>query len=601
MITASIGIHQLEMAESFSFELIKQSQLFSFDKLKSSVVPSVSFPDTERNRTILNHPNRFELRRESLKVYPGFELRSDGFLLIRGDLVLTSGFEGFVRGVTGSIAEANADKLITDYTLKQESFSNQTSYNYPTDEYACPMLINKGYFKDIGGEEEFPNTTDPSRTDTETIMQRYHRNTEYQVNRRNPADNKLFFANNMLYITRDDYDKFPNEKTNVISPMLFLWYVIENLLKQNSFFIDRNDLSSVDDFKKLVVYNSVNIINYSADAYTRHTTPAGDVEGDLVLTSFRGYLQSINQFWQQALLPDVSFKSFILGLQNFFNVAFVFRDDNRVDIIDRDSVVSSTTRLDIDQYFTGTWILGEKKNVVLVFKQAHDEGDEFFGEKYQDLTDRAADFGDDVASTTELLALPSPTIGELRRVTAENAIYEYTTELITDTFGIRRKANIWKFISYDYQPVRTNETPGVDKETETIETSIGTFLSTDYGLLSAETRQAGRMNLRLNSESKFTFRLLFNDNGVGKVATNSYRLGFKGSDNMLKKRWKFFAPFWANRKPVEGYFRFPVNILAGFDINRKHCTRHGDFLIDRMTTRFTHAGVGETKIEGYII
>jgi hypothetical protein len=76
-------------------------------------------------------------------------------------------------------------------------------------------------------------------------------------------------------------------------------------------------------------------------------------------------------------------------------------------------------------------------------------------------------------------------------------------------------------------------------------------------------------------------------------------LNWRDSNGLIEKRWKYFAEFWAHRQPVTGYFRLPANILHNFDINKKKRTRQGEFLIEKMTTRVNHNGIGATKIEGY--
>ena len=78
MITATINGVALDLPRDFQIDLTSQSQILSFDKLAGDVVPSVSFPDTENNRNLLRHPNRFETKRTGLTEFSNFELRADG-------------------------------------------------------------------------------------------------------------------------------------------------------------------------------------------------------------------------------------------------------------------------------------------------------------------------------------------------------------------------------------------------------------------------------------------------------------------------------------------------------------------------------------------
>lgn len=598
MITATIDTYALNLETGFAFDLVIQSQLWNFDKLRGDYVPSISFPDTENNRAILNHPNRFETRRTGAKEYENFELRSDGYLLIRGTLVITDGFSGFVRGQVGNIASANADKLITDYTLPNGAFSNKTSFDPTVDDYCAPLVYNRNFFKDIS--KTIPYKQEDGSTYEETLLQLYHAARAYRVNERNGG---------IVYLPTDSVDVSEYDSTkriNVVSPMLFLFNAIKILLKENQFFLNVNDFADNSEIMSLLLYNNNSIVKLSAThklnlGERRSSTPnIGD-------WAFRFYEQSMLPVFYKNMMPAVTLKNIVLGVQNLLNLVFVFNDDNRFDIVDRELIVTGTS-VDLDDYFTNEWILGEKKNLVLVFKMNHDENDENFSTLYQDLSDRENDFGDDVETTSELQSISSPAIGELRRVTGENKIYEYAIETVTDINGIVSERTCWKFISIDFQPVKYNHTTGVDKETETIETSF----STCAYRVSPQIRQVGKMNLRKNSEAKFTPRAMFNISNVAKNNSTNYYLGFNGTNNLLEKRWLHTARFWANRQAVEGYFRFPLGVLTSIvkdnpdatirGLNRtKYATRHGEFAIDKITTRFTHAGIGESKVEGWKI
>ena len=48
-------------------------------------------------------------------------------------------------------------------------------------------------------------------------------------------------------------------KLYVVSPMLFLRYIIKELLKASGFYIDIDALSDDEDLKKLILYNNFDI------------------------------------------------------------------------------------------------------------------------------------------------------------------------------------------------------------------------------------------------------------------------------------------------------------------------------------------------------
>ena len=590
MITARINNQLLNLPLDFTFEIVRNSQLTSFDKLKGDYVPSISFPDTERNRTILFNPQLFEMKREGVKEYPDFELDCNGYG-IRGTLVLSNGLEGFVKGTAGFLAAANADKLITDYTLPQnQTFSNKSSYNPDTDDYCAPELTNPDFFRELTKTRSF--TLPDQNTEIEqTVLQSYHRAAEYAVNKKQ--------ANGTVDVPSGYLSMFPpllpqTSETVVVTPSLFLFRAVKELLVQNNFYIATNELDAIPDFKKLAIYNNFNIVKYQPQQATNLDVTYYD--GSIV-----GYIDPTMQILQfpgtfnyADLLPPVTLKSFLLGLQNLVNIVFVFTDAGTVNIIDRENVLEKTP-VDLDPYFTGTWEMSEKKNVVLEFVMSHDEKDGYFGDRYKDLSEREADFGPDVATRAALDNIVNPELGELRRVTYTNEIYEYKMGTVLDEYGNEYDMLGWFFASTDYQNYKYNYNPSVDKEVEKIETSFSTLLSG----VAAYTNQLGRCNLRRGDEAAFTPRLIFNENGTARNRTSNYLLNWRGTNNLIETRWQKWARFWANREPVTGFFQIPGHRLQNLDINSPQSTRHGSFIINRMVTRVSHNGIGESKLEVY--
>jgi hypothetical protein len=282
-----------------------------------------------------------------------------------------------------------------------------------------------------------------------------------------------------------------------------------------------------------------------------------------------------------------------LGLQNLINICVVFNDNGTAEIIDREAVTEKTP-VSLDAYLTGKLEPGEKKNVELHFSMNHDNGDALFGTYYQDLSDREADFADDVSTMAELEAITDPPVGQLRRVTQVNRIYEYRLGNVIDPdTQAETEVTMWFFTSVDFQKYKYNREAGVTKDVEEIITSFSTLSDKN----SSNTMQLGRCNLRRNEEATFTPRVFFNQSGYGKNNTANYYLNWRGTNNLIETRWKKWAKFWANREAATGYFRFPAYMLQNFNLNIPYSTRQGSFIVDRMVTRISHAGIGETKME----
>lgn len=610
MITAHIGTDYLDLSSDFSFEHSVVSQLWNFEKLRGEYVPSISFPNSEHNCNILNHPNRFELRRNGNKVFEGFELRVDGYLIVRGNLVITDNFSGYVRGEVGNLSSAQEEKVISDWEdITQNFFQNKASYNPATDDYCAPTMVNDTFFADIGTTKDY---VDPDGDDTliqESILQHYHRMVGYvttgvqqfSVNGRGTDGLILEPAGLMPFIKPGVW--YYTNYTQPVVPMLYLFPTIERLLKKSGFFMQSNSVANTD-LIRLAIYNNYSIVRYtvnmskSIERYNQWDNTVIDVSG------VRSMNQSLGPFGYRELLPKITLKELLVSTQNLLNIAFVF-SKSKYRIVDREAILINPS-VSIDQYMTGVWSMKGKTETILKFTMLMDEGDLEVSGYYQDLTERAADFIADVATFNELAAVYDPPIGSLCRVIKNKKIYEYGAGTAVDDNGTEYTTVGWKFASIDYQPFLYNNIADAETNLE-IKTTASTVT---HGELAGVVKQAGRSNIRKGTEAGFSLRLVFDNNNLGLNFTSNYYLNWKYNNNLLQKRWAQTARWLASREPVEASFEFPVNIYSSMveqlaesdmkDLNStKYSTRHGEFVIDKMTTRFTHSGIGPSKITGW--
>ena len=585
MITAHIGTQQIDLPKDFTFELIRQSQLTSFDQLMGDCIPSISFPDTERNRNLFNNPNRFELQRNGVKEYEGLVLRDKGWAFFKGTCVLNNGFSGYARGQIGNLAKTQQNKLITDHALPtDQAFVNKENYDPAVDDFCAPWVYNPAFFANLSKTETY------AEGET-TILQHKHSNAGYAVNK--PSESTGIYINNTNLAFDFDFDD--DYDLTVVSPFLFLTKIIDRLLKLNGFFLTESEIAAESDFSKLCIYNNVDI--NTGESHSGTLSVAIEwlwFERALASEVISWITRDVTTFNYARLLPKTSLKEFLVGFQNLINYAFIFNSNNTVSLIDREARIIEAPQQDLDPYFTGKWELGEKKDVSLKFIQVHDDNDAFFGDFYVDLSDRAADFGADVADMYALKAATGSKLGELRRVLSEQRIYEWssTVMLVDESINLEKQVRAWTFISIDYQPGFYNYSP--EKEVVEIKTCFSTLANT----LLPFTQQPGQTNLRKASEAPFTPRLLFYTGGNNaKNYTANYSLKFTGENNLIETRWKRTAEWLSKLQPAKAVFRFPANILQNFNINEKKSTRHGAFIIDRMVTQFTHAGIGATTVE----
>jgi hypothetical protein len=306
----------------------------------------------------------------------------------------------------------------------------------------------------------------------------------------------------------------------------------------------------------------------------------------------------VTQFNYAQLLPRSTYKDFLLGLQNTLNVVFRFRNDGKVDIIDRNEILTGDA-IDINQYRVGNWVMGEKKDVTLKFVPEYDDDDGRYNSGFTDLSDRRADYGEPVADYAALLAIASPTIGELRRVIDTGKIYEYKWKVVRqeDQFlnEVQLDALGWQFVSNGPQPYFY----GTAGEEEEIKSAVSALQTDLYGVAYIPSvNQRGNLTMMKNVFEDFTMRLIATD---ALLLGSQAGLQWDDDYGLFNTRWSKWARFWATRQPVEATFQFPLNVLLYVTENifSKFRTTEGEFIIEEIETEFNLNMIGETRVKGY--
>lgn len=308
----------------------------------------------------------------------------------------------------------------------------------------------------------------------------------------------------------------------------------------------------------------------------------------------------VKYFNYAALLPKSSYKDFLLGIQNMLNVVFRFRSDGKVDIIDRNEILSGTA-IDLQQYQVGTWTIGERSNLTLKFIPEYDKDDARYDQYFEDLSDRYTDYKDPVDTYDDLLLIASPEFGELRRVKNTGKIYEYKWKVVSneDPYGNGEQFDAlgWEFVSTGPQPY----VYGTGEKEEEIKSAFSALQQETYGVLGTFpfVNQKGNLLSMQSVWKDFTLRL---------ITANPLSLGAQNDlywedDGLFKTRWRTWAQFWATRQPVEAEFQFPLHILLYVteNITSKFRTNDGEFIIEEISTEFGLNMIGSTRIKGYKI
>lgn len=599
MLTLHYQGQDIPTGSDFSVRVEWMNPVCFMDKIPGNAGLGIDIPVNDYSRTIFGNPHRFEkYSTEQDRKFPDFEIRFGGVLLMSGTLNISNAtgetYSGWLQSELGVLGEEQQDKAITDLDWKQgEVFENKQYYDAQTDEYYPYPLYNSAFWNGKGKEVAVTK----AYTDEDGELHKVGEMVHYLT---------MVFRRDFYRIVncQKNGSLVTNKEGCVVSPFLFLRYVLRQLLKLSGFYIDRNDMiNQLVDLgleKFLLIYHNYNIVQQIANTgYVQYTY--FDHEQNAVIHKIERIVSSfdwvLNPFGYKDLLPRVSVREFLIGLQNYLNYVFLFKTLNKVDIIDRNAILEGEA-FDLDPWFSGQWIIGERKNVSLKFLSEFDKEDRMFGQEYHDLTDRKADFRESVATFADLENVAFPQLGDLRLVRDENCIYEYKWKVLTSEDILYRETQFdaigWEFISSGPQPFLYGESETIEE----IKTSFSTLQEPRQGFGLPVVLQQGNIHNMKQAWTNFTPRLI--NSGT---LFHYQALFWEGENGLFEKRWKKFSRFWSTRLPVEGTFDLPLNVLYYVvnNITMKFRTMHGEFIIEKVETEFASNMVGHTKITGYKI
>jgi hypothetical protein len=557
-----------------------------FDKIPGPAGLGIDIPVNDYSRAIFGAPHRFEkYGTGSDRKFSDVDIRFNGVLLMSGVLNITSAtpekYSGWLQSNLGAMGEEQREKYLNDLAWKSGVTFVNSVPGYAqddTDEYGLMTFRNTLFWDGIGrnikdGDEEISAKTKEFRDNFGCVV------------------------------------NYPDGETGVkttgdgcvVSPFLFLRYVIAEALRMNNWYIDRNDMVQegidLSLFKNLMVYNNFNLIDITFSTELRATETWDydlDQNVDIIIYEIITSTWALTAMNYRDMVPRISMKDFLLSLQNYLNIVFVFRDNMKVDIIDREAIITSEA-VDIDRYFLNEWVMGERKDLSLKFTSEYDENDSLFADEFHDLSDRRDDFIDPVETKAELDALTGMEVGNLCLVTSTNQVWEYRWKVVVENTDwiyneTEHDAVGWELVSKGEQPYFA----GTGDEDEEIKTGACTFQRNDAGVY--EVKQKGNIG---------RMRSLWRDYGLRIVnVTEMFHPGglyFNGDSGLAAARWGKWSQFWRNRLEIEGEFDIPLNMLYYMinNITAKYKTAHGEFIISEMDVEFGMNMIGRTRIKGY--
>lgn len=606
MLSITYNTYDIPLDESFSMRFSWVNPACFFDKIPGAAGLGIDIPVNDYTQAVFGHPNRFEKYSSGNdRKFKGVHIRFNGVLLMSGVLNITSAtsetYSAWLQSDMGAIGEEQREKFITDLdwddaSMVDQVLENKGSFDDATDDYCTGEITNKKFWEEIGKEieedEEYFNDDGELDTRRVTITQTKadHRdNFDYEVN----ADN-----NGIAKVSGNGC---------VVSPFLFLRFVLNHIFKVNKYFIDstRDAFNNLTGYKNLALFNNYNIMQPIMVTETKYVYVTDPITGDRHINGVE-FIKSISwelrEFDYLQLVPRVNIGDLILGIQNMLNIVFVFGVDNRVAIIDREACLTGSV-IDISGYFGGEWIIGERKDVSLKFVSEFDKNDSIFADNFHDLSERRADFKDDVLGIDDLEDIASPEYGEIRHVLWGDDWYEYKWDVDSNYAEENLFAEFdkvgWAYASCGPQPMFY----GTGDEIEEIKTCISTLYRRN-DLIYLTAMQNGSIKQMRNTWNNFSPRLLFHLDYNTVDVVNSEELTslrWDGTDGLLEKRWKNWAAFWANRLSVEGDFNLPLNVMLYVinNITSKFKTAEGEFIIEEMEVEFGLHVIGKTHIKGY--
>ena len=662
MLSLTLNGNNIPLAADFTMQLTWKNPACFFDMIPGGFALGITIPINEFTSSLFGYPQKFtKYRPESVLNYPGFEVRMNGTLFMSGTLSITNStgknFEATLINHVGVMGEAQKEKDILDifnfdYRLK---FLISNAYNHSTHKFCAFPIVNTGFFTNKGMKVARTRTIpDPERTgqvkqenyEVEVMKYCFAKTTSSTVNVVNNGYPHFFPSTIDLLLTEQINNTYDAGQVSVVTPFLYLEYVLKQVLKANSFFLGFNFLSSDPSLQNLCFYNPYDITHMTFEASAVYNTISfepiavengisnfesqpgiiswndpDEINDFLTIpdyTYFLGkqitkYIRSYSDsedlegiletgvFYSPVNhLPKMKVGDLILSIQNLFNVCFLFLPNNTVNVYSRDALLTATPT-DLNTFLTDNWSIGEKKHVSLKFTREKENKDLIFSERYTDLSDRRKDIKTPVIAWADLENL-TPELGEIRFVKTTEVFAEYKWIIKEHTNEASKEPYLsdylgWQEISIGYQDGWYAY--GRD-ETEEIKSSFAPCYQIGEH---AAFNQQGNMDAWKSNQETFSPRLLIQNTATtGGTLTPDFSFEYeKEVIGILPKYWKNWNPFWANRLPVSANFDFPINVLHYITnhICDKYRTEEGQFIIEEMSCEIFLDHIGTTLIKGY--
>ena len=581
---------QLDTA-GVKFNITLKNPMFCRDRLEGSYIFNFKIPSTNTNKTIFGFPNRIEKYSPSV-----VELTADVY------------FKGIPLAEKSTlVAKQTGNHITANIKIGSGQFNSLTS----------GLTLRNGI--DWGGDINIGSTKEEARQYLEDSVNHSYPDRNFVVfpvsatNWHDPLINDVrteylnYWEDGSLYLYTTGIG------TSITTPFPYLLFVLEKLFSHYGYRINKSIFSLTPELRKLVLFSVLNT-------------------NDIILPHISKGMRYINY---KNIMPDISISDFLLGLQNLFNIAFIFKHSTKsVDIVSRNQVIFDTSYVDYTERTSPIPTIKNNSLSGYILKQTPDGGDEFANEQSgsidPDLVKPAVNTFSDLPLTTNSEA------GDIRLVKDENKYYQIQ--------GNDLGAYEWAELSWAFELIEGDS----DNKWESI---MSTLLMEEveddiiiqapepdpppeyYDFLTQKTWLVPKTGQTKSSYPEFTPRLLFyrgifegyisGENPPGsiipdlhyplgssdvydpngdKIPSANYSLHWCGPYGLYENWWKKFISWYINtRKPVTFRRLFTAAEIRNLDFSKKHRIDGTDYLIKEIKIPVTEKEIMPATMECYSV
>ncbi len=534
--------------------------------------------NTPNNRKAFGWPNKIES--VSLKLSLRITVKLFGEVIMR-PLLTVKGFDGSIRGWMAEdegefYVKANGKNIRDDFEYEVGTYSavDYKSYldastikRYPASNFAVFPVLNQDFYKD---------TPYYAVSGSETYLHNAYQN---------------YYKGIVPF-------GFDPANSLMITPFPYLCYVLDSLMNQLGYWIEKNAFFDDEELRSLVLFS--------------------------ITATWRFNPHLPNQIHVHSLkdgVPDMDILEFIDNLETGFNVTTFFDNlKSKVRILSNDEIIRSIEYIDITHKVSTNLafdVAAAKDGFLLKF--ISDDNDDTWKDLWNNIHDDDITIADAIADYATLLT-KNDAVNVVRLVENEN--WYYRRQINETTFLPE-----WSYYSRNIQWYKEGE-----GEYE-VETAFTPLISIpDHGDIHESSRVWSTPKVRMQGNDPSFYqgmkgrevglRLMFYRGLVQDGNGNNYPLGsedcvdangdaipgaskslrYDGDAGLYVNCWKSFLEWKTNiNKLAKVNVDFTATDLANRDFSKKYRIDGKNYLLNKIDVDLLDKGLGVSKLESYLV